>query len=1157
MKPTFFSKKPAPQGFTLILTISLMVLLTLIGIGMLSLSAVTLRSSSQASINRVARDNARLAMMIAIGQLQKHAGRDTRITSTADIAGDVGGTSLTVGKAPTNNVSVNTLNKGLSSLQHGTRFWTGVWSSNTTAAQSYSVTPTPVWQQWLISGNETATSAATSILPSSAIAAVNGTGEVGNPETAVVLVGKNSVGPADANTLPNYVAAPLVKITQKGILTGRYGWWVGDEGTKAKFNTKASTTPNVAVTYRDLVPTRRGWEAVTGYANYPLAGMAAQDNLDKVVDLNQAELFDPAFSAPLQRNFHAVTTDSLGVLADTVQGGLRLDLTPYINNGFPTSAQTTFLNAPTLTANILPTAVSSSIKGPKWSQLKYFADRFKNLADGKLLVRTASTSGSSASTDIIAPLILDFRLLFGAKPVVVGGGYRLNPCGKFAVTLANPYPYPLEWKAALDFEIFNDTPSGNRPSCIWGAAGQPAYIPRDLNEAAVFNKAIFRIAPGTIPAGEARAYTVNSRITRPLNSIAPVTVNLSDFSSSSPGNFDKCVELEHASVNGGGGLDVRESWQTTLVSLEMRSAGSSGANAVLRRCEKFDLDNGFYSQVVRGMNPTIAATMTRPFPLHSYSFQISHPGADYASYLPGGMGLRSSTVRTFTDFNLQCTRFTKNISSYNPPPYFMESSDSLGQLPFNPPGGETGIGFTRNLAVSPVSWGREQAGGSKKCYLFDIPDNLVSLAQLQHADLTADELNLSIGNQPGNAVGNSYATTFVKRALSKQTRYDYIITGSPNPSEATGTARTYFDMSFLLNNALWDSYFLSSIPTSVSTALESKHFVKIYPGDESSSLRDAAKASSRLFINGAFNINCTSKDAWKAFFASTKRLKHKADVAATTEAMFPRGLSQKVTAKNPPTGTSDDSFGGFRRLNDTQIDALAEQMVRQVRERGPFVSLSHFVNRALVDIAKDSKKLAGKGALQTAIDNAGLNIDTKGLKKVFSGISVTEDKVVMQADGNAPAADLVGGDVTVLQNAYGDTDPAWAPKSRDDNPGAMASIIADRQMLTDAAYREEQGFRSTGIPGWLTQADVLQVLGPLISARSDTFKIRAYGEALSPDTGKVAARAYCEAIVQRMPVYVDPKNAETVRDAALTPLNKYFGRRFNIISFRWLNANEI
>jgi hypothetical protein len=112
-------------------------------------------------------------------------------------------------------------------------------------------------------------------------------------------------------------------------------------------------------------------------------------------------------------------------------------------------------------------------------------------------------------------------------------------------------------------------------------------------------------------------------------------------------------------------------------------------------------------------------------------------------------------------------------------------------------------------------------------------------------------------------------------------------------------------------------------------------------------------------------------------------------------------------------------------------------------------------------------------------------------------------------------------------------------------------------MLTDSAFREEQGFRSTGIPGWLTQADVLQVLGPLISARSDTFKIRAYGEALSPDTGKVAARAYCEAIVQRMPVYVDPKNAETVRDAALTPLNKYFGRRFNIISFRWLNANEI
>ena len=111
-------------------------------------------------------------------------------------------------------------------------------------------------------------------------------------------------------------------------------------------------------------------------------------------------------------------------------------------------------------------------------------------------------------------------------------------------------------------------------------------------------------------------------------------------------------------------------------------------------------------------------------------------------------------------------------------------------------------------------------------------------------------------------------------------------------------------------------------------------------------------------------------------------------------------------------------------------------------------------------------------------------------------------------------------------------------------------------MLTDAKLREEQGYRSTGIPGWITQADLLQVLGPSLAVRSDTFRIRTYGEALD-EQGKVIAKAWCEAVVQRMPEYVDPANAAVERDTALTPVNQRFGRRFNVVSFRWLSPQEI
>jgi hypothetical protein len=109
-------------------------------------------------------------------------------------------------------------------------------------------------------------------------------------------------------------------------------------------------------------------------------------------------------------------------------------------------------------------------------------------------------------------------------------------------------------------------------------------------------------------------------------------------------------------------------------------------------------------------------------------------------------------------------------------------------------------------------------------------------------------------------------------------------------------------------------------------------------------------------------------------------------------------------------------------------------------------------------------------------------------------------------------------------------------------------------MLT--SLKNEQGFRSTAIPGWLTQADVLQVIGSSISPRSDTFRIRSYGEALDP-AGNPIAKAYCEAVVQRTPDYIDPTNNPTVRGPALTPLNRLYGRQFKIVSFRWLTAQEI
>ena len=97
---------------------------------------------------------------------------------------------------------------------------------------------------------------------------------------------------------------------------------------------------------------------------------------------------------------------------------------------------------------------------------------------------------------------------------------------------------------------------------------------------------------------------------------------------------------------------------------------------------------------------------------------------------------------------------------------------------------------------------------------------------------------------------------------------------------------------------------------------------------------------------------------------------------------------------------------------------------------------------------------------------------------------------------------------------------------------------------------------ATGAPGYLTQGDILSSLGSVIAVRSDTFRIRSYGEAVDP-SNKVIARAWCEAVVQRVPEFVDPADRPEVAIESLKDANKRFGRRFEVTGFRWLSPEEV
>lgn len=83
---------------------------------------------------------------------------------------------------------------------------------------------------------------------------------------------------------------------------------------------------------------------------------------------------------------------------------------------------------------------------------------------------------------------------------------------------------------------------------------------------------------------------------------------------------------------------------------------------------------------------------------------------------------------------------------------------------------------------------------------------------------------------------------------------------------------------------------------------------------------------------------------------------------------------------------------------------------------------------------------------------------------------------------------------------------------------------------------------AANLPAPIAADDFMAAIAPMLAVRSDTFRIRAYGEAVNPvDPTKTEAVAYCEAIVQR----------------TSDPAPNGLGRKFIITHFRWLGPEEI
>ena len=408
---------------------------------------------------------------------------------------------------------------------------------------------------------------------------------------------------------------------------------------------------------------------------------------------------------------------------------------------------------------------------------------------------------------------------------------------------------------------------------------------------------------------------------------------------------------------------------------------------------------------------------------------------------------------------------------------------------------------------------------------------------------------------PGVGIGNAFADPCLPA--------DDVYVFSKSEMEDTNGFRTYktntrifgdyFDHGLLINDAMWDRWFCSSVsdmPDKSGKKQAREVLDKFLKGEEQLPVSRYKRVSTPynndalverimqsdgwkyiaqyLMIDGGFNVNSTSEAAWAAVLQGLSRrklvsgqngrLKFVEDGKGPNQVLFSRFMLSTTDKSidglggyNANHGASDfrdsnmaTAWGEVRMLEPEGIKTLARKIVEQVRKRGPFLSMSDFVNRRL-----EAGENGLTGALQAAIDATDINRD-------FTNAPDAMLKTV-------PSGDLYK------------------------NPEAAKGCV------------------HTAAPGYLIQSDVLASLGNILTVRDDTFTVRAYGCVRNPNKA-VLAQAWCEAVVQRTMQYVDPTNNPEDSDytpegkkngQGLTDTNKVMGRQFRIVSFKWLDNWDI
>lgn len=1184
MKPNRSHSKPSirsESGFALVITLSMMVLLTVIAIGLLSLSSISLRASSAGESRAEAQANARMALILAIGQLQKTMGPDQAISARAS--------SITDSTSEPNML--------------GTwRSWH--WEPGT-SGPDYGAKEAN-FSGWLVSSADPEATTEVSMASSSL-------------QDPVWLVNPDTVGsPQNSDTGPSLRAGRVQMQNDDNNPRGAFAWGVVDESQKAPIQlADEEPTSDGQRLARRIAPSRARPEEVIAALSPDTLG-----DPEKIVSLGSAVVAAGKQDGSEILSYQAdVTPYSVGLLSNVVDGGLKTDLTTVLESSrdiFPN-------NEPTLYFTAADGALS-------WEYLRNHYQLNRQITSASngtptMRLRQERPSGNGVipqpTEERLLPVIAKMQIMFSIVSHYNHLPDRINfynehgqPRGNQnyaaphlaydpVITLYNPYDVALEltklrvrvWDPPVVFR-FRKNNAWLRPEFASGDFHGLArfQIANEKNENArrYFSMLLREQGAGgrpgakiTMQPGEVKVFSpwLEDQWTWGLETSGGYNVRCF---------FDWNADLDFGNKDGRTknqfgietvpGWDPRAGLQTDHLAYGARPDNTrynfeiannmNGGWLAIKLNEVFGLEAKAGRTVKEASQPDfvvdlLAGLVTTPERdmLRTYRFKYDDPVGEISVDPSNPVIRRNFRMRNIlqepddptaggkSPFGLltMSAKTTKAENDYAMPwlhnhPVVEGADQDSGRIGSALDSYDLTFrevqDFTSNGGIELDAQNRGFYGATPYA-----SEGVSNVPMFRVPLLPASSLGDLV---PANLISSSNLPR-VTHALGNSRSHPLIPIGSVSRTQPSGgglsSGGLMLDHSYLINDALWDEAFFSTVGdfdndllsgTDRKSMLEeflegdrkllNSRFIPMLQGEEGSAQDTASNLDSLgdeelskqmgrvMAVQGPFNVNSDSVEAWKALLASLKdeqlRGWANSEMSPNGKTAFSRTtLPIAGDAENNNGNTSLDVAGqirwaGFRALTDAQIETLAQEIVKQIRLRGttdnaPSLSLAEFVNRRL---GNESGIQTVQGLLQTAIDDSNINLDFH----------------------------------------------------QRDSKDLRTTTLSSPSLLTGMANpAARQGFSAEGAPPILTQGDLMMALAPVVTVRGDTFRVRAYGESKDAE-GKIGAKAWCEAVVQRIPEYLDATDSPELKTLELQEdANVRFGRRFVITSFRWLSPEEV